>query len=113
MKNRTTTAILALFLGGLGLHKFYLGQWVWGLIYLIFCWTFLPAIIALLEAIRFFMMTDETFQREYGNTGVILMTAAGPVVATPETHVKCPDCRELVLRDARKCKHCGCTLIPQ
>ncbi|WP_124470767.1 hypothetical protein [Burkholderia ubonensis] len=32
---------------------------------------------------------------------------------TPETHVKCPDCRELVLRDARKCKHCGCTLIPQ
>lgn len=32
---------------------------------------------------------------------------------TPETHVKCPDCRELVLRDARKCKHCGSSLIPQ
>lgn len=32
---------------------------------------------------------------------------------TPETHVKCPDCRELILRDARKCKHCGCNLIPQ
>lgn len=32
---------------------------------------------------------------------------------TPEAHVKCPDCRELVLRDARKCKHCGCSLIPQ
>lgn len=32
---------------------------------------------------------------------------------TPETHVKCPDCRELVLRDARKCKHCGCSLVPQ
>jgi hypothetical protein len=31
----------------------------------------------------------------------------------PDTHVKCPDCRELVLRDARRCKHCGCTLIPQ
>lgn len=30
-----------------------------------------------------------------------------------ETHVKCPDCRELVLCDARKCKHCGCNLIPQ
>lgn len=36
--------------------------------------------------------------------------AAGP---TPETHVKCPDCRELVLKDARKCKHCGCALVPQ
>lgn len=34
-------------------------------------------------------------------------------IATPDTHVKCPDCRELVLRDARKCKHCGCALIPQ
>lgn len=32
---------------------------------------------------------------------------------TPETHIKCPDCRELVLKDARKCKHCGCHLVPQ
>jgi hypothetical protein len=32
---------------------------------------------------------------------------------TPETHVKCPDCRELILRDAKKCKHCGAALIPQ
>jgi len=31
----------------------------------------------------------------------------------PDTHVKCPDCKELVLRDARKCKHCGCNLISQ
>lgn len=37
-------------------------------------------------------------------------TPAGP---TPDTHVKCPDCRELVLKDARKCKHCGCALVPQ
>lgn len=32
---------------------------------------------------------------------------------TPETHVRCPDCRELVRVDARKCKHCGTALIPQ
>jgi len=30
-----------------------------------------------------------------------------------ETHVKCPDCRELVFRDASKCKHCGTALVPQ
>lgn len=29
------------------------------------------------------------------------------------THVKCPDCRELVLADARKCRHCGLGLVPQ
>lgn len=27
--------------------------------------------------------------------------------------VKCPECAELVLREARKCKHCGATLTPQ
>lgn len=32
---------------------------------------------------------------------------------SPDTHVKCPDCRELVLKDARKCKHCGTSLVPQ
>jgi hypothetical protein len=39
--------------------------------------------------------------------------AAAARQPSPDTHVKCPDCRELVLRDARKCKHCGCTLVPQ
>jgi hypothetical protein len=28
------------------------------------------------------------------------------------THVRCPDCRELVRKDARKCKHCGTQLVP-
>lgn len=32
---------------------------------------------------------------------------------TPDTHVVCPDCRELVRKDARVCKHCGCRLTPQ
>lgn len=32
---------------------------------------------------------------------------------SPDTHVKCPDCAELVLREARRCKHCGCALRPQ
>lgn len=36
----------------------------------------------------------------------------GGEVATPETHVRCPDCRELVRNDARVCKHCGTKLVP-
>lgn len=31
---------------------------------------------------------------------------------TPATHVICPDCRELVRKDARACKHCGARLVP-
>lgn len=38
---------------------------------------------------------------------------AGGEVATPDTHVRCPECRELVRRDAKRCKHCQITLIPQ
>lgn len=112
MKNRTTAAILALFLGGLGLHKFYLGNWMWGLVYLFFCWTFIPAIISFFEAIALFMMSDENFNEKYGVSALII-GQGGFTTATPNTHVKCPDCRELILKDARKCKHCGCTLMPQ
>ncbi len=31
----------------------------------------------------------------------------------PRTHLKCPDCREFVLREASVCKHCGCELVPK
>ena len=31
----------------------------------------------------------------------------------PNTHVKCPDCAELVRSEAKVCKHCGCRLVPQ
>lgn len=36
-----------------------------------------------------------------------------PNAPSPETHVRCPDCREFVYKDASKCKHCGVTLVPQ
>lgn len=29
------------------------------------------------------------------------------------THVKCPDCAELVKAEAKVCKHCGCRLVPR
>lgn len=31
---------------------------------------------------------------------------------SPQTHLRCPDCRELVRRDASKCRHCGAALVP-
>lgn len=27
---------------------------------------------------------------------------------TPDTHLICPDCAELVRKEAKVCKHCGC-----
>jgi TM2 domain-containing membrane protein YozV len=50
-KNPTVAVLLALFLGGIGIHKFYLNQPVAGILYLIFCWTGIPAVIAFFEAL--------------------------------------------------------------
>jgi hypothetical protein len=41
-----------------------------------------------------------------------LKQAAIAGAPSPLTHVKCPDCAELVLADAKVCKHCGAKLIP-
>lgn len=49
--NKVAYVLLALFLGGLGIHKFYAGKTGMGILYLVFCWTFIPAIVALVEAI--------------------------------------------------------------
>lgn len=91
------------------------------IIFLILFLYFLPAVIAT--------------QRKHHNTRPIVLvntflgwTALGwlaalvwsvsavqktPSEPTPETHVKCPDCAELVRREAKVCKHCGAKLVPQ
>ena len=65
-KSRVAAALLALFLGGIGIHKFYLGQPGMGIVYLLFCWTFIPSIVALIEFIILLTMTDEAFAAKYG-----------------------------------------------
>lgn len=48
-KNPTTAILWALFLGGIGAHKFYMGQTGLGILYLLFVWTYIPSIIAFIE----------------------------------------------------------------
>ncbi|WP_379969475.1 TM2 domain-containing protein [Epilithonimonas sp. UC225_85] len=65
MKSKSTTAILALFLGGLGIHRFYLGQNGMGLLYLLFFWTFIPALIAFFDFLIFIFMSEDNFNYKY------------------------------------------------
>ncbi len=65
MKDKSTAGILALFLGGLGAHKFYLDRPLQGIIYLVFCWTFIPGIIAFFESLTYFFNDQEWFNRKY------------------------------------------------
>jgi len=50
-KSKVAFVILALLVGGFGIHRMYIGDWLLGIIYLVFCWTFIPALVALIEAI--------------------------------------------------------------
>jgi TM2 domain-containing membrane protein YozV len=65
-KSKIAAALFAFFLGVFGAHKFYLGQVGMGILYLVFFWTFIPAIVSFIEAILFLVMSDEEFNRKYG-----------------------------------------------
>ena len=71
MKNRLTAGLLAIFLGGFGVHKFYLEQSGIGIIYLLFCWTGIPSIIGLVEGIIMLTQTDEEFKVKQGLDAVV------------------------------------------
>ena len=64
--SRIVAALFAIFLGGFGIHKFYLGQVGWGILYLFFCWTFIPTIVGFIEGIIYLTMSDEYFAAKYG-----------------------------------------------
>lgn len=69
MKDKTTAGILGVLVGGLGVHKFYLGRTGWGIAYLLFCWTLLPTLAGFIEGILYLTMDDDRFDERY-NAGM-------------------------------------------
>ncbi|MEX0966678.1 MAG: TM2 domain-containing protein [Bacteroidia bacterium] len=70
MKSKTTAALLAFFLGGLGVHRFYLGQPILGIVYLLLCWTFIPAIVGLIDFIVLLSYSDQKFNSKYNKSSI-------------------------------------------
>lgn len=65
-KNKTIATILAFpFLGGLGIHKFYLGKIGQGLLYLFFSFLIIPSLIALFEFFQYLLMSEKEFDNKY------------------------------------------------
>ena len=65
MKTKLATILFALFLWWFGAHRFYLWQtWLWFL-YLIFVWTFIPALVSIIDIIYFALMKKEDFDLRY------------------------------------------------
>ena len=69
MKNRFIAALLAIFLGGFGVHKFYLGKWN-GIFYLLLCWTYVPVIIAFIEGVLYLVNGEEAFDKKYNKVQI-------------------------------------------
>ncbi len=57
--------LLALLLGGIGLHKFYVGKHWQGLLYVLFCWTGIPSLVSLFEAIVYIFLTEDRLNQKY------------------------------------------------
>jgi TM2 domain-containing membrane protein YozV len=72
--NKVVACLFALFLGLLGAHKFYLGQTMWGVFYLLMnillFWTFIVpiifSIICLIEGLTYLSYSDVDFVRAFG-----------------------------------------------
>ena len=65
-----------------GLHKFYLGQPVWGVIYLLFGWTGIPRLACALEGSWYLMQGEAAFSNRFGLSGEV---AASPAAASTAT----------------------------
>jgi TM2 domain-containing membrane protein YozV len=66
-KSRSVAATLA-FAGTLtisGLHKFYLGQPLWGLLYVLLSWTPIPKVASAIEGVWFLAQDEESFERNF------------------------------------------------
>ena len=65
VKDRIVVALLALFISGFRIHKFYLNDMNMGVIYLIFSWTGIPEIIGFIEGIIYLTSSNGEFHESF------------------------------------------------
>jgi len=81
--NKAALLLLTFFMGGIGVHKFYVRKNGQGVAYLLFCWTGIPGLIALVEFFIFAFTDSEDLREKYPETagvGLIIGVVAGGIV---------------------------------
>ena len=83
-KNRTIATLLAfsgIVIPLAGLHKFYLGQPRWGLLYLVLSWTPIPHVASAIEGVWYLAQNTDKFDDNF-NTGIMSVASTPTNVST-------------------------------
>lgn len=64
-KDQTLAGVLAILLGGIGVHHFYLGRILLGVVYVLFSFTFIPMLVGIIEGIIYLTMSEEQWRAKY------------------------------------------------
>jgi TM2 domain-containing membrane protein YozV len=115
-KDTTVAVLLALFLGGFGAHKFYLGKPGLGVLYLLFFWTLIPSLVALIECFLMSGQVESYNDRAAAEVAVRVRTiypggsiappTGAPALATGST-IYCNACGKPLASDSQFCSGCG------
>ena len=114
--------LLALFLGGFGVHHFHLRRTGLGILYLCFSWTPIPWVLGFIEC--FFMpgrVREFNAIQAAGIAGMLGIPMPGwgqpfnvtvnvPPAAQPGTLTACARCGQINSQSARFCAGCGAAL---
>lgn len=65
-EDRVAAGVLALLVGGIGIHKFYMRKPLAGVLYILFCWTGIPSLVSFVEGIIYLLESDERFRMRIG-----------------------------------------------
>ena len=57
--NKIAYGVIAILIGDFGIHRFYAGKWLSGILYLLFFWTFIPGLLGLVEGIIALVKEDD------------------------------------------------------
>ena len=107
-KDEVIGVLLAIFLGGLGIHHFYLRRDGLGLVYLVFSWTGIPMVIAWIEA--FFMPSRV---RQYNVAQAMFISSqilAAGSNQSGSSAIHCNACGNPIDATAVFCNHCGAAI---
>ena len=87
-RNIQVAAILALVgivLPVAGFHKFYLGQPLWGIVYLLLSWTPIPHIASAIDAVWYLTQASSRFDSNFNSSSALLSPAL--ITSQPMTSI--------------------------